>query len=228
MDILPDPIMHESWTLRGHQDVHLHKPRKRDRFQQSRLGTSESDPRDGCCRFLSASGSALLSHNENTMFRKRLKTIVFISICVVSLLSGVLLIRTQTPADPTPKENRVRTTQRQTVYRPSQNSQATGTDFQTTKFYRTIVDNNLFRPLGWTLPRPRNPYRLLGTRMPTDGKSKAQAILQSTTAGRTHTVSLGEMLSTDTTLVDIQPKQITLETAGVQRTLHLNTTPLLK
>jgi hypothetical protein len=95
-------------------------------------------------------------------------------------------------------------------------------------FYCTIVDNNLFRLIGWTPPRPRDPYRLLGTRTPTDGKSEAQAILQSTTVGRTYTVSLGEMLDTDTTVVDIQPKQVTLEKAGVRRTLHLNTTPLLK
>lgn len=101
-------------------------------------------------------------------------------------------------------------------------------DFQTTDFYRMIVDNNLFRPLGWTPPRPREPYRLLGTRTPTDGKSEAQAILQSTTAGSTYTVSLGETLDPDTTVVDIQPKQVTLEKAGVRRTLHLNTTPLLK
>ena len=29
-------------------------------------------------------------------------------------------------------------------------------------FYRTIIDNNLFRPLGWTPPRPIEPYRLIG------------------------------------------------------------------
>ena len=46
--------------------------------------------------------------------------------------------------------------------------------------------------------------------------------------GRTYTVSLGETLDTDATVVDIQPKQVTLEKAGVQRTLHLNTTSLLK
>ena len=100
--------------------------------------------------------------------------------------------------------------------------------FQKSEFHRTIVDNNLFRRLGWTLPRPRDFYRLLGTRTPTDGKSEAQAILQSTTARSTYTVSLGETLDTDTTVTDIQPKQVTLEKASVRRTLHLNATPLLK
>ena len=78
------------------------------------------------------------------MSRKYLKTIVFISMGVFSLFSWGLLTRTQTTADPTPKENRTRTTQRQTVYRPSQNSQDTLKDFQQSEFYRTIIDKSPF------------------------------------------------------------------------------------
>ena len=59
-------------------------------------------------------------------------------------------------------------------------------DFQKTDFYRTIVDNNLFRPLGWRPARPREPYRLLGTLLPNDGETPPQAILQSTTARTTY------------------------------------------
>ena len=33
-------------------------------------------------------------------------------------------------------------------------------------YYRTIIENNLFRPIGWTPPRPKEPYRLLGTLLP--------------------------------------------------------------
>lgn len=101
-------------------------------------------------------------------------------------------------------------------------------DFQSSAFYRTIVNNNLFRPLGWMPPRPREPYRLIGTIIPTDASTSKQAILQSTTVGIIHTVSLGETLDTDTTVFDIQSKQVTLEKAGVRRTLHLNITSLLK
>lgn len=31
--------------------------------------------------------------------------------------------------------------------------------------YSTIIDNPLFRPLGWRPPRPIEPYRLLGTKL---------------------------------------------------------------
>ena len=35
--------------------------------------------------------------------------------------------------------------------------------FDSFAYYRTIIDNNLFCPLGWTPPRPVEPYRLIGT-----------------------------------------------------------------
>ena len=104
----------------------------------------------------------------------------------------------------------------------------TRSDFQTSKFYRTIIDNNLFRPLGWRPPRPREPYRLIGTIIPTDGKIGAQAILQTTRGNTTYTVTTGDTLDAGTTVIDIQAKQVTLEKAGKQRTLKLNTAPWLK
>lgn len=102
------------------------------------------------------------------------------------------------------------------------------TDFQRSGFHRTIIDNNLFRPPGWQPSRPREIYRLLGTLPPNDGQTKAQAILQSTTAGTTYIVNIGDTLDTDTTVTDIQWKQVTLEKSGQQRTLTLNATLLIK
>lgn len=154
--------------------------------------------------------------------------------CVLGFVSfGFFGTRRVQTADSTqPKtETRTETTLRVSprVFRkPLSTPQETQRDFQKTDFYPTIVDNNLFRLLGWTPPRPREPYRLLGTRLPTAGKHKAQAILQKTPAGSTDTVTIGDALDSDTTVIDIQPKQVTLETLGTQRTLTLNTSPLLK
>ncbi len=95
--------------------------------------------------------------------------------------------------------------------------------FPSDPFYRTIIDNNLFRPLGWTPPRPSEPYRLLGTiRFPTDANIPPKAILQTTAGNTTRIVTLGEKLDADTEVVNILQKQITLETNGQQRTLSLN------
>ncbi|RKU20533.1 hypothetical protein C6500_08795 [Candidatus Poribacteria bacterium] len=101
------------------------------------------------------------------------------------------------------------------------------TDSQISGFHRTIIDNNLFRPLEWHPPRQKEIYRLLGTLIPTDENTPSQAILQSTTARTTYIVSIGDTLDTDTTVTDIQWKQVTLEKSGQQRILTLNATLLI-
>lgn len=101
-------------------------------------------------------------------------------------------------------------------------------DFQDSDFYRTIIDNNLFRPLGWRPPRPKEPYRLIGTIIPTNGITEARAILQTTRGNIIYTVTQGDTLDADTTVTDIQAKQVTLEKAGQQRTLKFNPTSWLK
>ena len=94
--------------------------------------------------------------------------------------------------------------------------------FQHTDFYRTIVQNNLFHPLG-TRSEPRaSQYRLLGTTTPPDGSIGGTAFLQHTDATDKGiiAVTLGKRLGA-ATVVDIQPKQITLDAAGYQTTLKL-------
>ena len=89
-------------------------------------------------------------------------------------------------------------------------------------YYRTIIDNNLFRPLGWRPPRPIEPYRLLGTLLPrSETHTPPKAIIQTTAGNKTYIVSIGEPLDASTRLVSIESKQVTLSTNGKQRTLHL-------
>ncbi|RKU13000.1 hypothetical protein C6503_16525 [Candidatus Poribacteria bacterium] len=90
-------------------------------------------------------------------------------------------------------------------------------------FYRTIIDNNLFRPLGWTPPHPKEPYRLLGTMVPKDGKTPPQAIILATAGNKTHIVTIGDKLEIDTTITNIQSKRITLDSKGQRRILKLDT-----
>ena len=95
--------------------------------------------------------------------------------------------------------------------------------FDVEAFKRTIIDNNLFRPLGWRPPVPIEPYRLIGTKLAIDATTPPQAIIESTAGEKTYIVSLGETLDASTEVVDIQPKWVTLSTNGQQRTLRLNT-----
>ena len=94
-------------------------------------------------------------------------------------------------------------------------------------YYRTIIENNLFRPLGWRPPRPKEPYRLFGTVLPTDDRTSPTAILQTTAGNQTYIVMTGEPLDASTEVVEIKPKQVTLETDGQRRTLKLTATHYL-
>ena len=95
--------------------------------------------------------------------------------------------------------------------------------FDSASYYQTIIDNNLFRPLGWTPPRPTEPYRLLGTLLPRDANTPPKAIIQSTAGDRTYIVSTGDKIEALTEVVSIEGKQVTLETTGNKRTLRLET-----
>ena len=146
----------------------------------------------------------------------------------LTLLAHALLtplVRDKTVTVNTPKS---KPTTRASGYLQIPASLSQTDDFQDSDFYRTIIDNNLFRPLGWRPPRPREPYRLIGTIIPTDGITDARAILETTRGNTIHTVTQGDTLDADTTVIDIQSKQITLEKAGQQRTLKCNPTPWIK
>ena len=140
---------------------------------------------------------------------------------IVSILL-VWLLLTQTHTHPQPLEKLstrgpLNTHRREAVA----TQQETLTNFQNSDFYHTIIDNNLFRPLGWTPPRPIEPYRLLGTLVARDANTPPRAILQTTAGNKTQIVTTGEKLDADTEIVEIRDKQVTLETNGQTRTLHL-------
>ena len=84
-------------------------------------------------------------------------------------------------------------------------------------FYKVIIDNNLFRPLGWTPPKNEPAYSLIGTAVGADG-ALSQATLLEKRSNRYHFVTIGTKLG-DITVKDIQAKQVTLENAGKPVTL---------
>ena len=85
-------------------------------------------------------------------------------------------------------------------------------------FYQIIIDNNLFRPLGWRPPaKNKITYKLLGTI--TNSETPARAILQDKASQRTYTVSIGETLG-DFQVTEIQPRRITLKKRKTTREPH--------
>ena len=92
-------------------------------------------------------------------------------------------------------------------------------------FYKVIIDNNLFRPLGWTPPNNEPAYSLVGTAVDADGVI-AQATLLEKRSNRYHFVTIGEKLG-DITVKDIQAKQVVLEKDGEPITLKTETLQFL-
>ena len=86
-------------------------------------------------------------------------------------------------------------------------------------FYRTIIDNNIFRPLGWTPPPPTPVYRLLGTTIATEGKDR-QAILQEIASERLYFLTVGDKVG-DATVTEIHATSVKLEKARDIYTLLL-------
>ena len=84
-------------------------------------------------------------------------------------------------------------------------------------FYKVIIDNNLFRPLGWTPPDNEPAYSLIGTAVGVDG-AVSQATLLEKRSNQYHFVTIGTKLG-DLTVKDIQAKQVILDNAGKPMTL---------
>ena len=99
-----------------------------------------------------------------------------------------------------------------------------GVDFgENAAFYKTIIEYNLFRPLGWTPPKNEPAYSLVSTAVNANGVI-SQATLLERRSNRYHFVTIGTKLG-DMTVKDIQAKQVimdkeeetvTLKTGGLQ------------
>ncbi len=95
-------------------------------------------------------------------------------------------------------------------------------------FFQTIIENNLFAPLGWKPKKSTPIYRLIGTHIPVGKEIEATAILQETTGGETiRIVSIGTKLGKDTVVADIQPKQVILKKGKLRIPLRLATIQFL-
>lgn len=104
---------------------------------------------------------------------------------------------------------------------PATNDAETLEAFEQTEFYRTIVENNLFLPLGTAAAKQPARYRLIATTTSANGDSRSTALIQSIAKNETHVVTIGSKVG-EVTIVDIQPKQVAIETDGKQTTLELD------
>ncbi|MDE0397873.1 MAG: hypothetical protein OXL96_08730 [Candidatus Poribacteria bacterium] len=162
-----------------------------------------------------------MSETQSTLFNRRARYLSITGAFVLLVVVGVVCFLASEPVrrDPEPVKERTAETQPRRIHR----TPPTVLEVSET-YYRTIIDNNLFRPLGYrTPPRPIEPYRLIGTILPRSVNTLPKAIIQSTTGHQTYIVSIGEKIDASTEVVSIESKAVTLSSNGQQRTLRLNT-----
>ena len=165
------------------------------------------------------------TRTDRCAFFSRLKPSRIASVVLLALFVETLVIQVQqtTSTQPRPTPTETTDTFKEPADRRAHRPLTSPRVFDSNAFHRTIIDNNLFRPLGWTPPRPSEPYRLIGTIwFPRRANTPPQAILQSTAGKTTYIVTLGDKIDALTEVVSIEGKQVILSTNGKQRTLHLS------
>ncbi len=84
-------------------------------------------------------------------------------------------------------------------------------------FYRVIVDNNIFRPLGWRPPNKEPEYTFVGTRVDSSG-TVAEAYVLETRSNQFFMASIGDKIG-DAIVKEIKKKEIILDKNGEVITL---------
>lgn len=85
-------------------------------------------------------------------------------------------------------------------------------------FYQTIVDNNIFRPLGWKPPNKEPEYSWIGTTVKEDA-AMSQALIRERRSDRLYIAKIGENVG-DAVVKEIKEKEIILDKDGETITLR--------
>lgn len=86
-------------------------------------------------------------------------------------------------------------------------------------FYQVIVDNNLFRPLGWRKPTPAPRFALIATVMRRNGTHKA--LIRNTRNRKLQYAAIGEALIPGVTITEITRRAVTLNENGTSTVYRL-------
>lgn len=119
---------------------------------------------------------------------------------------------------------------RQRSNRGSENrQQASGRDGQSrsrndnsdgNSFYQVIIDNSLFRPLGWRPPNKEPQYSFVHTAVSTDGTKKSEASVLEKRSNRFYTGNIGDEVG-GAIIKEIKEKEIILDKDGETITLRI-------
>ena len=93
-------------------------------------------------------------------------------------------------------------------------------------FYKVIVDNNLFRPLGWRPPNKEPQYTLIGTAIDPNG-TRVEAFILEERSNKFFIAGIGSKVG-DAIVKEIEQKKVTLDKNGETITLRSGNMQFLK
>lgn len=92
-------------------------------------------------------------------------------------------------------------------------------DDRNRNFYRVIIENNLFRPLGWRQPRRKPGYVLIATWVESNGET-AKALIMERSSNHSYYATIGETVG-NAVIENIESKQVDLKISGEILTLKI-------
>lgn len=111
-------------------------------------------------------------------------------------------------------------------FQKPKHSYSRGANNDNSDFYQVIIDNSLFRPLGWTPPIEEPEYALIGTAFDTIG-SNSRAFVVERRSNQFYIVSVGDEIG-DAVVKEIADKKITLYENGKMLTFNIGKMEYLK
>ena len=124
------------------------------------------------------------------------------------------------------EKNRVINPQQQA--KPSQNKNREGKTDNTPgtldAYYQIIIDNNLFRPLGWQPEEPTPKYMLIGTMTVKNTTQYTEAIIIERQSGKLHIVKVNDWIG-ELMVKAIEAKKVILQEGDQEITLQIEHAP---
>ena len=93
-------------------------------------------------------------------------------------------------------------------------------------YFKVIVNNNIFRPLGWRPPKKEPEYILIGTTS-NPNSAYSEAIIIERRSNQLRTLKVGETFG-QVSVKEINPKQVILDDKGKEIKLKMGSQPFLK
>ncbi len=108
-------------------------------------------------------------------------------------------------------------TRQQTSYWGSKEHPENSKTDDNSDYYQVIIDNNIFRPLGWKPPHKEPAYTLIGTAIDPNGNHSEAFVLEKS-SNQFYVVSIGEKVG-DMVVKDIAQKEVSFDNDGETITL---------